>query len=115
MADSTSTSTTASTDLPPQSLDDPVRIRDLQSPITNPNIPRSLFAEPVGMAVADADRYTSVVDGVHQPGEGFKSKSIKAVAIQMNTGFDANGQAGNSGDWLVYAGGHWFVAKDDQL
>ena len=118
MADSTtstSKSTTASADLPPQSLDDPVRIRDLASPITNPNIPRSLFAEPVGAAIADADQYLSVTDGVHQPGDGFKEKSIKAKAIQMNTGFDANGQAGNSGDWLVYAGGHWFVARDAEL
>jgi hypothetical protein len=104
--------TTAPADQPAQSLDDAVRVRDLASPHTNPNIPRSLFATPLSAAAASPDSYVSVTDGVDQPGDGFKSKSISGQAIQMSTGFDANGQAGNSGDWLVYAGGHWFVARD---
>lgn len=117
MADSTTTTSTKATssDGAPISLDDPVRIRDLASPQTNPNIPRSLFTDTLGAAEANADSYVSVNDATHQPGDSFKSKSISAKAVQMNTGFDANGQAGNAGDWLVYAGGHWFVAKDADL
>jgi len=107
------TTKAAAADQPLQSLDDVVRVRDLQSGATNPNIPRSVFATPTaGSADADPDGYLSVTDANNIPGKGFKSKSITAQAIQMNTGFDANGQPGNSGDWLVYAGGHWFVAKD---
>lgn len=94
------------------SVDDVVRVKDLASPHTNPNIPRSIFAPALSAAAADADSYISVRDGFDQPGEGFKAKSLSGKAIQMNTGFDANGQTGNAGDWLVYAGGHWFVAKE---
>lgn len=104
---------TASDPEGPQTIHDPVRVKDLASPATNPNFPRSMFLDPVNAAaVVDADTYISVSDATVIPGEGFKSKSINAKAIQMNTGFDANGVPGNSGDWLVYAGGHWFVAKD---
>lgn len=116
MADSTSTTSTKATkDESITSVDDVVRVRDLTSPHTNPNIPRSIFTDTLGAAVADADAYISVTDATHQPGDSFKEKSIKAKAIQMNTGFDANGQPGNAGDWLVYAGGHWFVAKGADL
>jgi hypothetical protein len=90
-----------------------VRVKDLASPETNPNFPRSIFATPMGGAAnADADTYVSVTDGTHVPGSGFKEKSVKAQAIQMNTGFDANGVPGNSGDWLVHVNGHWFVTRD---
>lgn len=102
----------APTDEPVSSLDQAVRVKDLTSPETNPNIPRSLFATAVGSADADADQYISVTDANHQPGKGFSEKSIKAKAIQMNAGFDANGVPGNAGDWLVYASGHWFIAKE---
>lgn len=116
MADSTTSKTTAATGTDPegpQTIDDVVRVKDLQSSATNPNFPRSMFNTSVaGEALADADAYISVTDATHIPGKDFKEKSIKAHAIQMNTGFDANGVPGNSGDWLVYAGGHWFVAKD---
>jgi hypothetical protein len=100
----------------PQSIDDVVRVKDLQSSATNPNFPRSMFAqETAGSTLADADSYVSVTDAANIPGEGFKAKSISGKAIQMNTGFDANGVPGNAGDWLVYAGGHWFVARDKDL
>lgn len=112
MADSTTTSKAAPADETISSVDDVVRVKDLTSPHTNPNLPRSIFAGTLAAASADANNYVSVSDGVHQPGEGFKAKSISGQAIQMSTGFDANGQTGNSGDWLVYAGGHWFVARD---
>lgn len=110
MADSTPTK---AADKTPQSLDDPIRVRDLASPATNPNLPRAMFNDVVsGAADVDVDGYISVTDSTHIPGKNFKSKSISAQAVQMNTGFDANGVPGNAGDWLVYAGGHWFVAKD---
>src|ERR1044071_7431495 len=100
MADA-KTTTTSSGDNAPQSLDDPIRVRDLPSPATNPNLPRSMFNDTVsGAAHVDAANYVSVTDATHIPGDGFKEKSIKAQAIQMNTGFDANGQTGNAGDWL---------------
>lgn len=60
----------------------------------------------------DPDAYVSVIDSQHRPGKGFKDKSVKVQAIQMNTGFDANGQPGNAGDWLVNTNGNWSVAKD---
>lgn len=94
------------------SIDDVVRVKDLASSVTNPNIPRSIFKEALGAQVGDSDTYISVNDSTHQPGEGFKEKSIKAQVIQMNTGFDANGVPGNSGDWLVCIDGHWFIAKN---
>ena len=97
----------------PDSRDFSVRVKDLTSPETNPNFPRSIFLTPsVGSANADASTYVSVTDATDVPGKGFKEKSLKAQAIQMNTGFDANGVPGNSGDWLVYVNGHWFVARD---
>lgn len=100
-------------DEPISSIDDAVRVKDLSSPITNPNIPRSVFREPLGAAVGDADEgYLSVTDGTFAPGSGFKEKSIKAQAVQMKTSFDANGQSGNAGDWLVNVDGHWFIAKN---
>lgn len=116
MAESTTPKAAATTGTDPegpQTIDDVVRVKDLQSSATNPNFPRSMFNDTVsGAALGDSDAYISVTDATHIPGENFKEKSIKAKAIQMNTGFDANGTPGNSGDWLVYAGGHWFVAKD---
>lgn len=115
MAD-TVTGKTAPDDKPLKSLDDVVRVRDLTSGATNPNIPRSVFLDTTaGAANVDADSYISVNDATDIPGENFKEKSIKGKAIRMNTGFDANGVPGNAGDWLVHAGGHWFVAKDDQI
>lgn len=93
------------------SLDQAVRVRDLSSPITNPNIPRSVFREPLGSVDEEAG-YISVTDGTHQPSKGFKEKSVKAQAIQMEVAFDANGNPGSPGDWLVNVNGHWFVAKD---
>jgi hypothetical protein len=100
----------------PKSLDDPITVRFLTDAASNPNLPRSLFASPVsGKATADADSYISVTDSTHIPDDNFKAKSISAKAVQMNTGFDANGVPGNAGDWLVYAGGHWFVARDADL
>lgn len=112
MAESTTTAKTTG-DEGPTSLDSPVRVKDLQSPATNPNIPRAMFNDVVsGAANADPDAYISVTDATHIPGEGLKEKSVKAKAIQMNTGFDANGVPGNAGDWLVNVAGHWFVAKD---
>jgi len=97
----------------PDSKDFSVRVKDLASPETNPNFPRSIFLTPTaGAAHVDADNYVSVTDATNVPGDGFKEKSVKAQAIQMNTGFDANGVPGNAGDWLVYVNGHWFVARD---
>lgn len=118
MAESTTTTPKATGTDPggPQTMDDVIRVKDLQSGATNPNLPRSLFLSPAtGAADVDADAYISVSDSTHVPGKNFKEKSVKAQAIRMNTGFDANGVPGNAGDWLVYAGGHWFVAKDDQI
>lgn len=113
MAESKATEATGTDPGGPKTIDDVVRVKDLQSAATNPNFPRSMFLDPTtGAANVDADAYISVTDATSIPGENFKEKSIKAKAIQMNTGFDANGVPGNSGDWLVYAGGHWFVAKD---
>lgn len=95
------------------SKDFSVRVKDLTSPETNPNFPRSIFlTQTAGVTDSDGTGYVSVTDATNIPGKGFKEKSVKAQAIQMNTGFDANGVPGNAGDWLVYANGHWFVAKD---
>lgn len=104
---------TASKDEAISSVDDLVRVRDLSSPITNPNIPRSVFREALAAADGDAEEgYLSVTDNSHEPGAGFKDKAVKGSAVQMKHAFDANGQSGSAGDWLVNVGGHWFVAKD---
>jgi len=59
----------------------------------------------------DPDAAVSVSDG-DLPAENMKAKSLDAMVLQMNMGFDANGVQGNAGDWLVCIGTHWYVAKD---
>jgi hypothetical protein len=62
-------------------------------------------------AAIDPDMPVSVSDG-DLPAENMKAKSLDAMVLQMNMGFDVNGNPGNAGDWLVCIGDHWYIAQD---
>lgn len=96
-------------------LNDFVRVRDLPDYHQNPNVARSVFLEEVSAARVSEDEYISYVDGQSQPGKGFATKSISVKAVQMKTSFDANGDSGSAGDWLVYFNGHYMVVRDDSI
>jgi hypothetical protein len=96
-------------------FDDPVRVKDLQGAHENPNIPRSVFVAQVSEAVLSEDDYVSYTDAGARPGKGFTKKSITVQAAQLKHPFDANGESGSVGDWLVHWNGHWMVVKDADM
>ena len=97
------------------SLDSPVLVRDLESAHQNPNIPRSIFLPNLAEAAINDDGYTNVTDASSRPGSDFVTKSISVKARQMKAAFDANGESGNAGDWLVHFNGHYMVVKADNF
>ena len=111
----TGTSTSADAGDALTSIEDSVRVKDLQGAHENPNIPRSIFKDEVSEAILMEDDYVSYVDATSRPGAGFQKKSISVQAVQMKHAFDANGETGNVGDWLVNWNGHWMVVKDSDM
>lgn len=109
------TSTAPKSDEAVSSIDDLVRVRDLTNAHQNPNIPRGVFAAEVSDAVINDDDYVSYVDGSSKPGKEFSKKSVSLPARQMKHSFDANGETGSPGDWLVYFNNGWHVVKDGDL
>jgi hypothetical protein len=108
-------STAPKSDEAVSSIDDLVRVRDLTNAHQNPNIPRSVFAGDVSDATIKDDDYVSYVDGSSKPGKDFAKKSVSLPARQMKFAFDANGETGGAGDWLVYFNNGWHVVKDADI
>jgi len=59
----------------------------------------------------DPSMPVSISDG-DLPAKNMKTKNLSAKVLQMNMGFDVNGETGNAGDWLVCIGTHWYIGRD---
>lgn len=111
MADTTTTKTGGAEEI--SSIDAVVRVKDLTDAHTNPNIPRSVFDAQLNGVDPDPDKYTSVTSLSATPsGKNWQDKTVKVKAVQMNAPFDADGETGNSGDWLVHMAGKFYVMKN---
>jgi hypothetical protein len=97
------------------SIDSPVLVKDLTDAHQNPNIPRSIFGGDLSDAALADEGYNSLNSSSSKPGAGWVSKSISVKAVQMKTNFDADGETGTVGDWVVYYNGHYMVVKDGEL
>lgn len=104
-------------DGPVQSDADLIRVKDLTSPDTNPNIPRGVLDDRnmSDFNAEDTNGHFAVSNRFHGAGKGFKSKSVTVKYATFDHGFDANDVTGNPGDVLVNVFGQWIVVPKSKF